>query len=535
MVYKEDQPADEGTRERVSRSPLGVVLIITVSVFVAETFTMGLLKLLPDMDPPVSFIVDAMLLVLFLVPILRNFLFKPFQELVQRREVAEGALREYQRNLKKTIEERTERLTEVVSELKREIAARRETETALQKSEERFRQLFEQTEDAIILFKRGTCDVIDTNPVAENMYGYSRQEFFQRGPSCMVSRDEVARFCDLISGIAHEKPFQIDRMVHVRKDGNEIIVSMRGKIVTIQNVDLVYCTVRDITERTRLEEEAQLIQAKLIHTNKMTSLGVLVTSIAHEINNPNNFIKSNAQLISRAWGDIRKILDDYYRENGDFSMGGLPYSEMRDSSGDLLTGIADGSRRISEIIENLKDFARQDSSMMNVMTDLNRAVSLAVSILGSQIRRCTDHFSLNLADDLPQVRGSLQQLEQVVINLVINALQALPARSKGVSVSTSVKNGFVSLHVSDQGVGIPPEAGERIMEPFFTTKLGQGGTGLGLSISHSIIRDHGGTMSFESRPGEGTTFTVLLPAVFSTATESESMRSTVTEVTTHVS
>lgn len=316
----------------------------------------------------------------------------------------------------------------------------------------------------------------------------------------------------MIIGIAHHEPFQIDKAVHRRKDGSAIFVSIRGKMVTIQNVGLVYCTVRDITTRTRLEEEAQLIQSKLIHTNKMTSLGVLVTSIAHEINNPNNFIKTNAQLLARAWEDIRKVLDEYYRDNGDFSVGGLRYSEMRESSVELMTGIADGSRRISEIIENLKDFARQDSSTMNAHFDLNRAVTLAVSILGSQIRKCTDNFQLDLAENLPLIRGSMQQIEQVVINLVINALQALPTRGEAVRVSTFYGgDGFVTMVVRDEGIGISPEAGERIIEPFFTTKLNQGGTGLGLSISHSIIKDHGGKMTYESRPGEGTTFTVNFP------------------------
>lgn len=175
-------------KEWLHRSPLGIVAIISVATFVAELASMAILKIFPTMEVTASFLLDSTLLVLFLVPILRYIALKPLQELVRRREMAEQDLRVHQNNLKRKIEERTERLTEAVANLRNEISARQETEAALQKSEERFRQLFEQSDDAIILFKSGTCNVLDTNPVAEKMYGYTARSSSNMGQPVSLIR-----------------------------------------------------------------------------------------------------------------------------------------------------------------------------------------------------------------------------------------------------------------------------------------------------------------------------------------------------------
>lgn len=499
--------------QRLYRSPFWLIFTIAASIFVAETVVMVILYLFPDFTGPLTYFVDASLLLVFLTPVLNLLILKPLRLQIAQRVRAEEELKTHQRNLEQTVADRTARLTRAVKDLEREVDVRMKMEDALQKSEERFRQLFQQSEDAIILFKPGTCSIIDINPAVENLYGFSRQELYASGPACFMKQDEVERFCAVITGLKFGDPFRIDSSVHRRNDGEEIIVSTRGKMVMIQNVALAYCSFRDVTKRVRLEEEARQIQAKLIHTNKMASLGVLSASIAHEINNPNNFILSNAQLFARIWDDAVKVLDEYRSENGEFVLGGLSFAEVRESSPRLVTGIVEGSRRINDIINNLKDLAREDRSAGGSRVDLNRVASLSASILNSQIRKCTERFRMELAADLPPVRGSLQQLEQVAINLVMNALQALPDKGRAVEVATCYdrERGTVELRVSDEGVGIPPEIVGRMLEPFFTTKLDEGGTGLGLTITNSIIKEHHGELVCETRPGEGTTFTVRLP------------------------
>lgn len=396
----------------------------------------------------------------------------------------------------------------------RDITTRREVETSLWENATRFRQLFEQSEDAIIFFKPGTCSIIDFNATAEKLYGYTKAELHARGLECLTRATDFGRLSNLVCTMRRDEMSYLDRIDNLRMDGTEIIVSVRGKMITLQGVDIVYCTIRDITERIRMEEEARSIQAKLIHTNKMTSLGILVSGVAHEINNPNNFIMANSQLLAKIWEDARKILREYYRENGEFSVGGIPFSELDAQSPHLFAGILDGTRRINEIIASLKGFARQERIVTESDVDVNQVAKAAVSMLRHELVKYTENFHLELAENIPKVKGSSQQLGQVFINLLTNACHALPDRHAGVWMTTGfdAAAGQVSITVRDEGSGITREVKSRIMEPFFTTKLDEGGTGLGLSISNSIIKEQHGSLEFSSEPDQGTTFIVRLPA-----------------------
>ncbi len=270
---------------------------------------------------------------------------------------------------------------------------------------------------------------------------------------------------------------------------------------------------RDITEHKRAEDEKKAIQAKLIQTNKMTSLGLLVSGMAHEVNNPNNSIKFSAHVLARAWSDMLPILDDYGRTEGDFVIGGHQYSQIREALPQLITGITESSRRIEGIIKNLRDFVRKGQADLSMQTDINRIVSVSASILNNQIKTYTGQFKLELDEGVPSVRGNSQQLEQVVINLIMNALQSLSGKEGAVRVSTSFDEGAGNavIRVSDTGCGMPEEVKARLFEPFFSTKLDSGGTGLGLAISNVIIKDHKGSLEFESEKGKGTTAVVRLP------------------------
>ena len=394
-----------------------------------------------------------------------------------------------------------------------DITARKETEDALRDSETRFRQIFEQSEDAIIFFKPGTCTIIDVNATAEKLYGFTKAELKERGLECLCMPENCSRMKSFVRTIRHGEPAEIDKMVNHRKDGTPLIVSLRGKVMSIQHVDVIYCTFREITERIRMEEEARSIQAKLIEANKMTSLGLLLSGVAHEINNPNTFILANSQLLSMAWNDALTILREYHRENGEFFIGGVPFSTMENHFPQLLAGINDGARRISDIINNLKTFTRQDRVAMERNVNLNKVVHSAVSLLHYEFVKHTEHFHLDLADGIPPVVGNRQQLSQVVINLLMNACQALTSKHQGIWLTTSYdkSSGTVTITVRDEGCGISKEQGLRIMDPFFTTKLDKGGTGLGLSICKSIVKDHNGSLEFTSEPGKGTVFTLNLP------------------------
>jgi len=399
--------------------------------------------------------------------------------------------------------------------LLRDISERKATEDALLATDAIFREIFNQTEDAILFFELGTGKILDVNITTERLYGFSQSELQIKGVGAFCDDETYPRFMELLQTIETQGQGQIDKLINHPRGGEPIVVSVRGKIVSLKGSQVIYFTVRDISERVRLEDEAREIQAKLIQTNKMTSLGLLVSGVAHEINNPNNLVLSSAQLLERVWKDAQLLLTYYYRENGEFLLGGMPFSELEQHTPEIFHGITDGSRRINAIVNDLKRFAREDPNRPADEVDINKVVTESISMLHHELVIHTANFNLNLADEMPLVLGSRQQLGQVIINLLMNAFQALPDKNSAVWLTTQhnplIREVIVS--VRDQGVGLPPEFHEKLFEPFFTTKLETGGTGLGLSISQSIIKEHGGHLEFSSPPEGGTIFTVKLPAV----------------------
>jgi len=405
----------------------------------------------------------------------------------------------------------------------RDISERKRSEEALRESEERFRMIFEQNEEPVIIFRPGSTQVLDANPAAASIFGFTIEELKQVGPALFLTPDCRDEFEGWIRGIGEDSPLSVDQTSHRRKDGTNILVSIRGKTIRLKEGVVSYCTFRDITARIRAEEEAKSKQAQLIHANRMASLGTMVSGVAHEINNPTNLIMFNSPMLRSAWSDAEKILVRHFEEGGDFPVGGIPFSEMRGIVPRLFEGISEASQRIKNIVGNLKDFSRQDKSRLDCVIDVNEVVKAAVGIINHQIIKGTRNFRVEYGAPPPKVRGCAQQLEQVVINLVLNSLDALPDIGSGVRVATSTnrESGVVEILVEDEGSGMSREVMERVTEPFFSTKLETGGLGLGLSLSFSIIREHKGGMIFESKVGKGTTVRVTLPAIDDTMEASQ--------------
>jgi signal transduction histidine kinase len=301
----------------------------------------------------------------------------------------------------------------------------------------------------------------------------------------------------------------------VRKDGSACPLELSCSTWTTAQGTYVTVIIRDLTARKRLEEQTRQQKLQLIQANKMTALGTLVSGVAHEINNPNQLVLMNARMLADAWRDARGILDDYQQEHGDFLLGGLPYTEMRETLPTLVQDVQAGALQIERIVDDLRDFARPRGRGSPATFPLNEAVQRALRLLMPLIRRKTTRFHVDLAEDLPLVRGDSQQAGQIVVNLVVNALEALPEPGRGITVAThSASAGQeVVLAVDDEGVGILPEHLARVCEPFFTTKHESGGTGLGLAITSTLVQSYGGSLRFASVPGQGTRALVTLPCV----------------------
>jgi signal transduction histidine kinase len=268
----------------------------------------------------------------------------------------------------------------------------------------------------------------------------------------------------------------------------------------------------------------QASQAQIMHTTKLASLGQMVAGVAHEINTPLGFVKSNVEVVSDLLKEHESALIQWLtgvdlligadggpgdrgreamaRLRRILSEGGL-LGDARDLLGDSLDGI----RSIAALVQNLKGFARVDRDGVDA-ADLNDCVRNALAVAGHQLReRITVKLELG---ELPKVRCMPSQINQVLLNLISNAAQAMEEGGTLGIVSRATASS-VEVAISDTGVGIPAEVLPRIFDPFFTTKAVGEGTGLGLSIVHKIIKSHGGTIHVRTGPGQGTTFTFSVP------------------------
>lgn len=397
------------------------------------------------------------------------------------------------------------------------IQRQKKTERQLIRAEKKYRSIFENAVMGVyqssidgafvvaspsmarILGYRTPQELIDNvRDIEENLYASSKD------------RDEWLRLLD-------EKG-RVNNFVtrFKRKDGEIIWVSLSCRLT--RNPDdhgqMIEGFCLDITERVQARKEMELQHAQLIHAEKMVSIGVLTAGIAHEINNPNTYIISSSEILAEAWGQMAPILEKYHEERQeDFLIAGMPYSTFKDNLPALCERIINGSRRIHRIIKELLDFSRKDANNYEETVDVNKVMNSVETLLASTIKKNTNNFSIELDPRCPPIKSNFLLVEQVVINIIQNACQALPDQDCAIAVVTRYdeEQTQVQIRCRDEGVGIPPDKLTQITEPFYTTKRNMSGSGLGLAISSSIMRDLGATMEFDSQEGVGTTVVLRFP------------------------
>lgn len=269
-------------------------------------------------------------------------------------------------------------------------------------------------------------------------------------------------------------------------------------------------------ELANSKAKLERLQGQLVHTEKMASLGQLAAGVAHELNNPAGFIYGNMDLLGDYLAQIHTLLRVYDKATlpaNDLQLVNSRKTEIRYEKlvGELDSIIADcreGAERICDVVKNLRLFSRLDEAEIKKV-EIHSGIDSTVRLLSRYFRGGQVTLLRNYGE-LPPIDCFAGQLNQVWMNLLVNAAQAIAVRGE-VSISTSLDQRTVVVAISDTGCGIPEDQLSRIFEPFFTTKSVGEGTGLGLSISYGIIERHGGTISVESLVGTGTTFTVRIP------------------------
>ncbi|MGM0628389.1 MAG: ATP-binding protein, partial [Candidatus Fermentibacterota bacterium] len=306
------------------------------------------------------------------------------------------------------------------------------------------------------------------------------------------------------------------RLVKIMKDKTPVTLTMKHgdrylevHALPVYNkdheVDGMLEFYRDVTLEKTYEQQIQ-------QADKLASLGQLVSGIGHEINNPNQFIRGNIKIFKQALEDIIPILDRWYEDHPDLKIARLKYSFFRDHVMTLVDDMAHGSERIKSIVEGLRGFARKDEGLLVDCVDVNTLIESTTRLVHKEVHKHAE-IELDLEPSLPTFTGNSQKIEQVLVNLMVNASHAIPDGRKGlIRVSTRQDDGDVVIEIADNGKGMSEKTRKQIFDPFFTTKRARGGTGLGLAIAYRIVEEHGGNISVASEEGKGTTFTIRIPA-----------------------
>lgn len=363
--------------------------------------------------------------------------------------------------------------------LAREITARKTAESALRASEEQYRSMFNASIDGLIM-RDAEGGIVDVNPALRTMYGY--------GPEA-APHELVDAFSHpaLLEAASAGRPVHTE-LTDVRKDGSPLELEVHQIPMQYQGQPHTLTIARDITEKKRAAEELSRQREQLYQREKLAALGSLLAGVAHELNNPLSVVVARAVML-----------------------------EERDDPATHAAAvkIRTAAERCARIVRTFLSMARQQAPE-RASVQVNDVVKAALEITGYSLRTSGVEVALDLAEDAPQMLADADQLHQVLMNLIVNAQQALQDRPLPrrllVTSRYDAANDTVCLAVRDNGPGIPRELRARVFEPYFTTKPTGVGTGVGLSVSLAIVESHGGTLTADCPEEGGTVFTVVLPA-----------------------
>lgn len=436
----------------------------------------------------------------------------------EQRKKIEKELEKHKKNLEFEIEKRTIELVKRNEELKLEVMEREKAESAFKASEERYRILIENAIVGVLLIQDGR--IVFTNSVCSKMCGYEQEEIIDRSFLDFIHPDDhefvINNHKKRLMGEKVEDSYPI-RIIN--KQGETRWFQINAVCMLYGEKQTILTFLNDITQQRQLE-------IQVMQSEKMASIGQLAAGVAHEINNPVGFVSCNFNTLGGYQRQISELIKGY-RELVSMIDGKSEYNEkislkikeieQLENEIDIdyvlndfplvIKESEDGINRVKKIISDLKNYAHPGNEKIQ-LTDINRNIESTLNMIWNELK-----YHVEVEKDLneiPAIECYPQLLNQVFMNLIVNAAQAIENKGK-IKISTNRYNNHIEINISDTGIGIPKENLTKIFDPFFTTKDVGKGTGLGLHVCYNIVNKHKGTIDVESETGKGTTFTIKLP------------------------
>lgn len=448
-------------------SPVRILVVIALSIYIAEIIVMLILAQMPELPILTEAIVDSTFLIILVSPALFYFLLLPIIRHVRKREQAEASLRKNRDLLQSIFNGISEPLLMLDDELK----------------------------------------VKMINTAAIRYYNMADREILdQPCHITLMGEDRPCEECDIPLKINENDNLTFERKGLFDSNRIEQVVMYRSAS-TANRPGATIVRITDVTEARILEQQVR-------QRERMASLGLLISGVSHEINNPNNFISFNLPILKEYLEEITPILDAHADQDPDLEISNMTYEEFRKDLFKILENIVHGSRRIDTIVSKLKAFSRIQDSRKLRRVNINTVLDKVVELADSQIKRMVKKFEMEVPPKLQHVYTDGQAIEQMVLNLLINACQAANKSNSWVSLEARINPDppyALCIEVTDNGCGIEKETLNHIFDPLFTTKGPHEGTGLGLYICHNLAEGLGGRIEVKSELGQGSTFRLMLP------------------------
>ncbi|WP_239470326.1 sensor histidine kinase [Archangium violaceum] len=381
--------------------------------------------------------------------------------------------------------------------LKRQVELLLRLRFQVKQAEERNRQLLRSSNDAVfVLDELGR--VVELNPVAERLLGLGSAQVLGSFIDALAPEDERESLRRALQQLRARGTVRMENQGLRAARGERVALDIAASLQEVGHARRLLLVGHDLTEKRRLEQQS-------IQNDRLASVGALAAGIAHEINNPIAYVLSNLSFLEGWRDDLERqlVASPGFQSH---------VTDLLVEAREVISESLDGCKRIRDIVRDMRYFSHApDESLAPV--DINASLDFVLRMAQSELKG-TAHLEKDYDVALPVVFANESRLSQVFLNLIINAIQAMPSGSpqrNTLRVRTAREGEHVRIDISDTGHGIPPEVLPKIFDPFFTTKPAGSGTGLGLSISHSLVQKMGGELRVRSEQGSGTTFSLVLP------------------------